>query len=660
MSMKTKFLGFLMLGFAFLCFSFGTVSAQNDTAQLPDGSVDALELQLENLYGDGNAESEAYVAEDVLEHLEGLDMSVRPNLNELTYEVAVSVLQLSDFQYYQLQLYIERHGPLCSIYELAAIDGFSEEDMHVLALLTRVEPPPKGTRSFRELLKSSRHVFWTRYGQVLERQAGYDSARVNGYEGSPAHLQFRYDGSVSSHFGIRIAGEKDAGEAFFKGAQKYGFDHYSGSMYLKNVRWLKNVVVGDYRLNFGQGLVLGSSMMSGKGAGVDAVRRFGEGVRPVATTNESRLFRGMAFTMGNARWSGSGFAGGITESRLTAFGGALSYRRARFGAGAQVVCYGEYGDSAHLGDRMFALVHPKQLNVSVSYQAIVRKSLLFGEVASDENGKIALLQAALLPVVPVFRLAALLRYYSKGYQSPMGSGFRVSSGDCGEWGAYLTGHLVLSKNLEADMFCDYYRLRWLSYLVDAPVQGMDAGVSLTCRLPRRSILHVRYQWRTKPKNENRDEYLHRLMEQSRHRLRMQWIFTPLSFLKMKSEANMVFNRNSVTKCWSKGVLLYQDLAFNFARPQLSLHFRVAYFDTDSYDERLYAYENDVYYAFTIGSYYYQGMRAYLLLRYKVRCFSVWLRIGRTHYLNKSEISSGLTQIDKPHKTEVRVQCMVRI
>ena len=122
---------------------------------------------------------------------------------------------------------------------------------------------------------------------------------------------------------------------------------------------------------------------------------------------------------------------------------------------------------------------------------------------------------------------------------------------------------------------------------------------------------------------------------------------------------MVFNRGPDPQQWKKGILMYQDLAFNFRRPQLSLHLRVAYFDTDSYDERLYAYENDVYYAFTIGSYYYQGLKAYLMLRYKIRNFSLWFRIARTHYLDRHEISSGLNQIDRPFKTEVRMQGMLR-
>ena len=628
--------------------------SQEDSTRLVENVIDDLEFQMEDL------EISESVSEEMLEVIESAQMNRKPNLNDLSYEVAVNQLHLSDYQYYQLQLYIETFGPLYSVYEIPAIDGFSDEEMRSLAVIAVVAPPPKRRPTFRELMRSSKNVLWLRYGQVMERQAGYDTSRENHYDGSPAHLQFRYDFNIRQHFGFRIAGEKDAGEQFFRGKQKQGFDHYSGSVFVKNLKWLKYAVLGDYRLNFGQGLVLGSSMMSGKGGGVTTIRRFSDGVRAVATTNEGELFRGGAFTLGNARWAGSGFAGVVTESNRTAFGGSFSYRQAQFSISAQAICYGEYADSATAGEKWRSLVQPKQMNAGLSYQVLVKKVLLFGEGAVSEKGKTALLQAALIPVAPVFQMAALIRYYAKGYQTPMGSGFRTSSGNCGEFGTYLTGHLVLSRNVEADLFCDYFRLLWLSYQTDAPAQGMDAGMALTCRLPGKNLLYVRYQWRTKSKNESDDAYLHRLREQSRHRFRLQWTCSLLPWLDTKTEVGMVFNKgpDNAKRCY-KGILMYQDLAFNWRKPQLSMHLRIAYFDTDRYDERLYAYENDVYYAFTVGSYYYQGIKAYLLLRYKIRSFSIWFRVARTHYLNRNDISSGLTYIDKPHKTEVKVQGMYR-
>ncbi|MCR4826270.1 MAG: hypothetical protein K5882_04875 [Bacteroidales bacterium] len=647
--MKNKIILWSMMGVAVLIPTAGF--AQQDSIRLMESAVESWMLQMDDL------ENEENVSEEMLELMDELQKDLRPNLNDLSYEVAITRLQLSDYQYYQLQLYIENYGQLYSIYELAAIDGFTDEDMRRLFDMVVILPPPKQRPSFRQLMKSSKSVLWLRYGQVVERQAGYDTSRANHYDGSPAHLQFRYDFNIRQHFGFRIAGEKDAGEAFFRGEQKQGFDHYSGSLYVKNIRWLKSAVVGDYRLNFGQGLVLGSSMMTGKGGGVSAIRRFSEGIRPVATTNESEFFRGGAFSLGNTHWSGSGFAGAVTESNHTAFGGALSYRQARFSFGGQFACFGEFADSATSKEKWQSLIRPCQWYASLSYQALAGKALFFGEVALNEKGKPALLQAALFPVTPVFQVAALTRYYATGYQSPMGSGFRAASGDGGEFGFYLTGHLVLSRKVEADLFCDYYRLKWLTYRTDAPVQGTDAGLLLTCHLTRKSTLCLRYQWRRRPKNESEDLYMHRLAEQCRHRLRVQWSNAPWPFLNTKTEISMVFNKGSDQKRWNKGILMYQDLAFSFRKPQLSLHFRVAYFDTDSYEERLYAYENDVYYAFTIGSYYYQGVRAYLMLRYKIQNFSVWLRVSRTHYLDRHDISSGLSYIDKPHKTEIKVQGM---
>lgn len=628
------------------------VSQADSTNNMEDRIMDSWEMQAEEA-----VDMEA-VSEDLLERLEEARGGKPPNLNDLTYEVAVKKLYLTDYQYYQLQLYIEEHGPLYTIFELDVIDGFTPEDRVRLAGMTVIEPPPRPRQSFRQLLKSSKNVLWVRYSQVLERQAGYDTTRANHYEGSPAHVQFRYDYSVRQQFGFRIAGEKDAGEPFFRGEQKYGFDHYSGSVYVKNLKWLKCSVLGDYRLNFGQGLVLGSSMMSGKGGEVSTIRRFGEGVRPVATTNESELFRGGAVTLGNSHWSGTFFVGDVTETNFNAFGVAASYRRAHFSIGLHTVCFGEYADTALAREKWQALFHPSRVNAGFSYHAVWRKQLFFGEMAVNETGKVSMLHTAVFTVNPVFRFATLVRYYTTGYDAPMGRAFRVASGDCGEFGTYLAGHLVLSRKIEAEFFFDYYRLLWLSYQTDAPIQGVDGGMTLTCRLSRRSTLLMRYQWRSKPKNASGEDYLRRLAGLNRHRIRLQWSNDPFPLLKLKSEVSAVFDRTDGAK-WNKGILMYQDVVLNFRKPQLSLYLRVAYFDTDTYDERLYAYENDVYYAFTVGSYYYQGMRAYLMLRYKVQNFSIWLRVSRTHYLNKENISSGLTQIDKPHKTEVKVQGMYR-
>ena len=101
--------------------------AQQDSTLFIDSAIESWEAQTEDL------EDAENVSEDLLERIEEMRNGTRPNLNDLSYEAAVNMLQLTDYQYYQLQLYIEEFGQLYSIYEIPAIEGFSEEELRRLA-----------------------------------------------------------------------------------------------------------------------------------------------------------------------------------------------------------------------------------------------------------------------------------------------------------------------------------------------------------------------------------------------------------------------------------------------------------------------------------------------------------------------------------------------
>ena len=165
--------------------------AQQDSLWLMEDAVDEMEFQMEDLENTEIVSEGMF--EELLEQMELSQSSKKPNLNNLSYETAVKQLLLTDYQYYQLQLYIETHGPLYSIFELDAIDGFSVAERLRLAYLSVVAPPPEQRPTFKQLWKSGKNVLWFRYSQVVERQAGYDTNRANHYLGSPARLQFRYD-----------------------------------------------------------------------------------------------------------------------------------------------------------------------------------------------------------------------------------------------------------------------------------------------------------------------------------------------------------------------------------------------------------------------------------------------------------------------------------
>ena len=90
--------------------------------------------------------------------------------------------------------------------------------------------------------------------------------------------------------------------------------------------------------------------------------------------------------------------------------------------------------------------------------------------------------------------------------------------------------------------------------------------------------------------------------------------------------------------------------------KFSANIRLQYFETDGYDSRIYAYENDVLFSYSIPVFYDKGYRYYFNLNYDfTRKLSCWFRWAQTIYKNKSTVGSGLDEIEGNKKTEIKVQ-----
>ncbi len=626
------------------------------SAQVADSLFDIEDIMdcIEDIESENFLES---ITEELIEKIETRESKL-PNINNLDYEEAINMLKISDYQYYQLQVYIEKFGELYTIYELLTIEGFSDKDLKRLWDLVEVRPPPKVKKKLKDYIKNGKHLFLLRYSHVLEKAVGYDKNRNNHYDGSPFLITFRYEFSSFDKFGIKIAGIKDPGDCFFRGAQKYGFDRYSGSIFIKNIKLLKYAVVGDFRVNYGQGLVLGNSLFAGKGASVDGLRKFDEGLRAVAITSEGGVLRGCGFTLGDAKTKGCLFAGEVTNSKYSAIGAAFKHARKKFKFGAQFAILGESHKDSSFVNKWNALTEKRIFNASIDYSTILGNQLIFGEIAINETKKLAFLQSAVLAFTPELKMGITFRHYHNGYNSALGTPFKANSLGCGETGLYFTCNSIITKRLETIFFADFYQLHYLSYRTDSPIQGIDLGTTFFIQFSRKSKVNAKYRWRNRPKNENLNIYLHRIIDLNSHKIKIQWENKPYTFLKLKTEVNIVLNK-FVDNIWKRGFLTYQDIGIMVQKPDINLNFRLAYFDTDSYEERLYAYENDLYYTFNIGSYFYRGTKYYIMVRYKIRNFSFWIRASRTYYFDKNKVGSGLNQIDKPHKTELKAQVLMR-
>lgn len=667
------------------------LNAQLDTSfNLPQNDV--LLYRFEELINEDESNQES-LEELLTEEQENLQFEGKANLNVLNAEIALEYLQLSDYQYYNLLSYLSEYGELVSVWELNAVEGFSYDDVKRLFPMVTVASTPRKGRFFNIFFRKSKSSFLLRYGQVLERQAGYDKSREKHYLGSPMRLAFKYQFNSQDKFVLAVSGEKDAGEQFFRGAQKYGFDFYSAYLCLKDIGVLKKLVIGDFKLDLGQGLVMGSAIMSGKGGGVGNVRRFAGMIKPVAPLNEGSALRGVAATVGNYHYTGTVFAayrkydgnvcmdedsGFVFEGPLHSsgyhrteaeqdksgnlrgwiFGGDFFYRNRVFRVGARAV-YTLFDAEVLPSGRVYqqyAFSGKAAFNAGLDYQLIIKKMVLFGEAALSDNGGWAYLQGATFELSPGASFALLGHYYDKKYIALHGA----SSGSSqGEWGLYLTTRLVLGPRMDLDCFYDYSRYTWLRYRMDAPGESMQAGMNLTASVSRKNKLMLRCQYKLKMKNHAEESHVNGIEPFHSFKIRLIWECFPLDFLKLKTEMDYLVNHSKPLAYTHGGLLLYQDVGIVVGRTGLGLNFRLAFFDTDTYEERLYAYENDLYYSFTVSSHYDKGWRAYVLLKYSYKNLYFWLKLAQTYYMNREEISSGLDLIAKHHKTELKLQVMLK-
>jgi hypothetical protein len=135
-------------------------------------------------------------------------------------------------------------------------------------------------------------------------------------------------------------------------------------------------------------------------------------------------------------------------------------------------------------------------------------------------------------------------------------------------------------------------------------------------------------------------------------------YSATMFLKLQSKVQ--YNGFGVGESnWSNGWAFIQDVELKIKRMQFKT--RVAYFNTETYDSRIYAYENDVLYAVSFPAYYGRGFRYYFLSKVPLgNKLEAWFRVSQTRLNDRDTIGSGYNLIQGNTKTDARVQLKYKI
>ncbi len=199
-------------------------------------------------------------------------------------------------QVHNFILYRNLVGKLIDLYELQAVPGWDIGTIQKLRPYINVSIQVSAAGTVKRRLKNGEHSILLRASQVPERSKGYllDSATAtNFYPGSPQKYLFRYKYAYRNLLQYGIVAEKDAGEQFFKGKQKQGFDFYSAHIFVRKVGIIKALAIGDFTVNLGQGLTQWQSLAFKKSAAVINIKREGEILRPYNSAGEINFHRGI-------------------------------------------------------------------------------------------------------------------------------------------------------------------------------------------------------------------------------------------------------------------------------------------------------------------------------------------------------------------------------
>jgi hypothetical protein len=685
-------------------------------AQQPD----TLGLRLQQMMEDQleritESAEENYDFTDLLEDYQFL--AENPvNINSDDIMLLEQLNLLSSLQVENLRQYIKKYGMLYTLFELSAVEGFDDQTIELISPLVYAGEVTKTEKiKVANVARWGKHQLISRVERTLEQQKGYssiDEAAWNAspnarYLGDPYKIYARYTFNYRNKIRAGITMDKDAGEVFLKNSLpdslaataenkvRNGFDFYSIHLFASGIGPLKAIALGDYHIAFGQGLTLWSGLSFGKSTDPNGVMKYGQGIRPNTSVNEVFFMRGAAATYGwknielTAFYSNKDidasislpdtlddeviFASSLQETGLhrtiselskkgtvgqEVYGGRLSLTSNRFEAG--VTLHETRLDAALTPTtypyNQFRFSGKNLSNQGIDFRWVMPQLILFGEVSRSSNSSLAGIAGMVVQPASFAHLTLAWRHYDKSYHNLFTNGFGESTGTNNESGIYAGLRTGLSARWSLTAYADLFRFQWLRYQTDAPSFGQDYFVQFDHRLSRKADFYFRYRYKNKMTNDNsswqRIDPVTIYNKQS-VRFHISYVISPVFIFKNRAEW-IIYKQTNQPE--SNGFLIYHDVLYRPGNKPYDFTLRYAMFDSESYDSRLYAYENDVLNAFSIPAFSGRGTRIYLLMKLSLHhSLDLWFRVAQTWYADRKTVGTGLDLIEGNRKTDAKIQ-----
>lgn len=588
----------------------------------------------------------------------------------------------TEFQVYSLLHHMQKNGKLLSIYELQAVDGFEPE--FIQAIQPYITISAEGLQIIRDQTGSKKSSLSILARRALQKKRGYLAPAH--YLGDPLKLQVKFRHAPLKNLSFGVTMDKDPGEPFFNSYGKKGFDYYSAYLELKDYKLIRKLVVGDYEVSCGQGLVLWNSFSLGKTSDVVNIARYSRGILAHKGADESNFLRGAAISLKKGAFVTDVF-GSLRkiDARIDPSRNAISttdnsglhrtLSELENKGNVEEHLYGLHctfkkrflelgltGAYARLSEKLAVSYNPSDffdnvdnynLNAGFDFYGQVKNVSLFGEIGADRRMNLGSIAGMVISLSSRLSFSLHHRDFEPGYHPVKGKAFSENTSVNNEKADYAGISYKLSRQLLLAVYADFYSFSWLRYGSNAPSSGRDYLARIDYTVSKQ--LKIYFYIRQKRYEENESEgTIRKHTDVIRKNLRLNIEYAALSFMSFRTRAELT---HYYKKRGEEGILLFQDVSFRNQGYGLTL--RYALFGSASYNSRIYAFENDLPDVFLTPSFSGKGSRFYVLGRCRLRKNTdLWIKYSSTVLGDRSTIGSGWDEIKGNKSSELGAEIKI--
>lgn len=613
---------------------------------------------------------------DLIEHKIDINSATREDLLRLPF--------LSNQQVMDIMEYMYHYGSMKSLAELAMIRSIDYETRQLLAqcLFVGDKNEEKKFPSLSNIAKYGRHqIIATGHIPCYDHKGD-----KWGYLGYNYKHWIKYEFKYGKWIKAGVMMSQDAGEPFFAGKNKWGYDYMSPYMLIKDLGKVKTLAIGRYKARFGMGLVMNNSFSMGKQASLASIGRVSRGLYAHASRQEGNYMQGIGATVEtihNLDVTGflsyrkidatinsddnsistilkTGYHRSATEmlrrrnASQAIMGGNIYYHVNGFHFG--ITGYQTSFDKPLHPDttKLYKLIAPwgkRFWNIGADYAYLSRRISINGEVATGNSKGIATINSINYMVNSNLTLVAIQRFYSYKYYSLMASSFSEGRSVQNESGVYLGAKWQPIYQLTFSHYFDWAYFPWPKYLATATTRTFDMQHSATWSKNTWSIT-ARYRlktWNKDSKDDNDNKFLDRITQ---HRIRLTITKdNKLLFLRTQGDISLYHKDEN-----SFGYMVMQQVGIR--KNKMQAYTSLAYFKTDDYNSRVYTYERSTLYNLSFPALYGEGIRFAATIRadFSSNLMAI-AKVGGTHRIDNNKIGSGLQAIET--KTPIDVDLQLR-